>query len=241
MIFSFKEVLNSSWTIYKKHWKFIILLGVTTFFAQLFITLIQQGALQDNPFLAFILWMGSALLSIIVTLGWSKVLLALVRHNHADWDTFKTTPQQWLKFIKVFIWMAVYSCVIMFLATVPGLAIAGIGFIFQIQWLLIIGLVVSAIALICASLYVTIRYQFYKFAVLDFGEQRSLAVFRVSSRFTRGASLKLFGWILLSALLVIIGLLLAGIGLFIAIPIVSLGQAKIYTILKAHHEKAIAA
>ncbi len=224
----------TGWNIYKKHWKFIIPLGIATVVAQFFIRLIQQSVLEDHVFLGFVLWILGILVSIIVTIGWAKVNLALVRTHTATWETFKSTNEEWMHFFKAAVWVFLYAIGYMILALIPVMIIGLIGILTAVSWLQLVALSAAVIIMVVVGIYLSIRYQFYPFIVLDNKELNGKAIAQKSAHLTRGAMLMLFGWALLSVLIAIIGLLFAGIGLVIALPIISLVQVIIYEHLHKH-------
>lgn len=235
MKFSIKSVLTTGWHTFKTHWKFIILLGLATVVAQIIVKGAEQAAIDRSPLLGLILWLVSTILAIIISLGWSKVFLNLVRHNHADWDTFKTEPKQWLLSIKASLWLAAYSLGYMIIAALPFVITGIIGAYTDISWLQIASVSAGVIAITCVAVYMAIRYQFLTFSVIDSGTTHSKELFKQTGNLTNNNWSQLFGFALVTLLLAIAGLLCLGVGLIIVIPVVSLAKAKIYDMLKAHH------
>lgn len=238
MQFSFKEVLNTGWRTFKKNWKFIIGLGVLTLALQILIEITQQGIAQQSAVLAFILWLAGTLISIIITIGWAKVNLSLVRNHHATWNTFRSNPEEWARFIQVMLWALLYSALYVIATILPFAILGGIGLAIDSMMLQKIALGLGAISLAGVALYITIRFQFYTLAAIDTQEHSTHAIFKKSVALTHGQFWHLLGWLLASSLVILGGVILVGLGLFVAIPVVTIAQTKIYTILKAKHESA---
>jgi hypothetical protein len=235
MKFSFKSVLLTGWHTFKKNWKFIILLGFATVFAQMIVRGAEQAAIDRSPILSLALWLVSTILAVIISLGWSKVFLNLVRHNHADWNTFKTEPKQWLLYIKSSLWLAAYSFGYMIVAALPFIILGIIGSYTDIYWLQLASVIAGIAAATVVAVYMAIRYQFLSFSVIDATSSGSQELFKKTGVLTKDIWFQLFGFALVTILLAIVGVLCLVVGLIIVIPVVSIAQAKIYDMLKSHH------
>lgn len=236
MYFSFKEVLSAGWQIFKKNWKFIIGLGLSTLVLQIVLEIIQQGVRNRSVALGFILWLAATLISIIITYGWAKVNLNLVRNHHATWSTFRSNPEDWARLIQVILWALAYSVLYVIITVLPFAILGGIGLAIDSIILQKIALGLGSVALAGVALYITIRFQFYTLAAVDSRDPSTRSIFKHSVALTHGQFWHLVGWLLVSALVVLAGAILIGLGLFVAIPVVTLAQTKIYTILKSKHD-----
>ncbi|MEI8223720.1 MAG: hypothetical protein WCG20_01210 [bacterium] len=235
MKFSFKSVLLTGWHTFKNNWKFIILLGLATVFAQIIVRGAEQAAIDRSAILSLALWLVSTILAVIISLGWSKVFLNLLRHNHADWNTFKTEPKQWLLYIKSSLWLVAYSFGYMIIAALPFIILGIIGSYADVYWLQIASVIAGIVSVTVVAVYMAIRYQFLAFSVIDATSSGSRELYNKSGSLTKNAWFQLFGFALVSILLAIIGVLCLVVGLIIVIPVVSIAQAKIYDMLKSHH------
>lgn len=237
MTFSFKSVLLTGWQTFKKNWQFIILLGLATVIAQVIVKGAEQVTIDRSPILSLALWLVSTILAIIISLGWSKVFLGLVRHNHVNWDTFKTEPKQWLLYIKTSLWLAAYSFGYMFIAALPFIILGVIGSYTDVYWLQLGSVIAGVAAATGVGIYMAISYQFISFSVIDtpVNGSGSRELFKKSGQLTKNSWFQLFGFALVTVLLAIIGVLCLVVGLIIVIPVVSIAKAKIYDILKSHH------
>lgn len=238
-MFSFKGALKTGWDLFMTHWRFIISLGSITILVQFFVNGMQQISFESNPLLGMALWIAGTLISIIISLGWAKVFLSLVRHNHANWDTFKTEPSLWLHFIKVNIWYFLYWLGYVVVAIIPGIAIGLSGYFTEISWLSTTGVVALTVGIVVVSLYMGVRYQFTTFTVLDFSQLRSKAVFKKTGTLTNGSWWRLFLFNIVMGLLILLGIVCIVVGLIIAIPVVQLAHTKVYDILKSRHADSV--
>lgn len=229
--------LKSGWHTFKKNWKFIILLGIATVIAQIIVKGAEQASIDRSPILSIALWLVSTILAIIISLGWSKVFLQLVRHNHADWNTFKTEPKQWLLYIKTSLWLAAYSFGYMIIAALPFIILGIIGSYADVYWLQMGSVIAGIAAASGVGIYMAIRYQFLSLSVIDapVSSSGSRNLFKKTGAITEKHWFQLLGFALVTVLLAIIGVLCLVIGLIIVIPVVSIAKAKIYDILKSHH------
>lgn len=235
-VFSNREAIKTGWELFKANWKFIIVLGIGTTFAQIFVKAVQQGLGDRNPLLAGIVGLIAALITIIIGLGWSKVTLALVRGHHAGYETFRTEPSVWLQSIKATLWLILYILRNTLVVIIPGAILAGIGFGMDIEWLSIVGVVLGVTAGVLMMIYMSTKYQFLTYTVLDYPNEKSKNVFRKTGALTDGVWWKLFGFSVVTGLVTLAGLLCLLVGLVAAIPTVMLAKTKVYEILKNRHE-----
>lgn len=226
--FSIRKTVHLAWQIFVYHWKFILPLGAATVLAQLLITGAYQATMRNSPLLAMSLWSVSILFSMIISLGWSKIFLTIVRTNRASWETFKTEPVLWLHFLKTNIWYLLYVIGLMILVILPFGIIAIVGYMYHYEilakWSLLLGVGTSALVMI----YLEIRYQFIPFVVIDNPGLRSKVIFKKSGNITKKSFAKLVLFAVLSVGIAVLGLLMIGVGLIIAIPVIKIAQAKIY-------------
>ena len=230
--FSSKEVIRSSWQIFKKNWRFIFLAGIATVVVEILLQLVQKGAQRSGAIIDLIAAVFVIIIGIIVSIGWSKVLLLLTRTNHATWTDFESDAPVWLRYFKTAIWLGLYMIGYMIVAVIPFGIIALIGFLTHVKILAMIGGILAYIAFIAVLLFVAIRYQFYRYAVIDYPGFRSKAIFKKSGEITKGHFWKLVVFNLVLALMNLVGLLCLGVGLIITIPVSKLASTKVYEILK---------
>lgn len=229
--FSFNAMLKTGWSVFKNHWKFILGAGALTIALYLVMNILQTR-LDTIPVISTVFSFFTVLVGIILTLGWAKVLLSLIRNHDTRWETFKTKPRIWLQYVKTYLWYILYALVCAIGTALPGAIIAAIGFFTDIYWLLAVGVVLASAGFVLVFVYYMIRYQFINFAVLDYPELSSREVFKKAGLITKKHILQLLGFGIIVGLLNLLGVIPLGLGLIITIPVTKLAQTKIYTYLK---------
>ena len=96
-------------------------------------------------------------------------------------------------------------------------------------------MVAGVVAAVGVAVYMAVRYQFLAFSAIDTGIISSKELFTQTGNLTNNNWSQLFGFALVSILLVIIGVLCLVVGLIVVIPVIALAKAKIYDMLKSHH------
>lgn len=234
--FSNREAIKTGWRIFKANWKFVLGLGAVTTIIQMFVKAVQQGLVNDSAFLAFILGLAAALLSIIIGLGWSKISLLLIRSQTATWESFKTDPKLWLQAIKAGLWLIFYVFRNAIVAILPGAVLGIIGYSVHIEWLSALGIGLAAIGLLVVAVYMSVKYQFISYVVIDHPNINPRDIFKKSGDLTDGNWWKLLGFMLVTGLVILLGAVCLVVGLIAAIPTVMLAKTKVYEMLKSHHE-----
>lgn len=229
--FSFGPMLRSGWETFKKNWKFILLAGIATIIIYFLVNIVQMQ-FESILLISLLFSLVGILVGIVLTIGWTKVFLTLVRNTTAQWETFKTQPVIWLRYIKTYIWYILYMAVCAIGCAIPGAILATVGFFTDIYWLLVVGVVLASTGFVLTVIYYMIRYQFLNFAVLDYPELSSRAIFKQAGIITKGHLLKLFGFGVVVGLINLVGVIPLGLGLIITIPMTKLAQTKVYTTLK---------
>jgi hypothetical protein len=227
-------MIKSGYHLFKSHAKFIILAGLATVVVQLLLQLIQDGAQTNRGgmLVGLIVGLFVALIGIIITIGWSKVLLKISRGEGAVWNDFKSQPALWLRFIKGYLWYIGYFVVYAVVASIIFIIIAVIGLATHIGWLSTLGLVLGAVAFVLVSIYFSIKYQFLKYVILDNPEMRSRDTFRRAGAITKGSLVQLLGFAIVLGLVNLLGLICIVIGLIVSIPTTKIAQVKVYDFLK---------
>ncbi len=235
-VFSNRNALKTGWGLFRANWKFILVLGFITTLAQIFISAVEQGLDNHSAFLSGILGVIAILISIIIRLGWSKVALALVRKHDVDYKTFRTHPSLWLQSIKAVLWLILYGVRNTLLVLIPGAIIAGIGFSIKAEWLSIVGIVLGGGAAALVVIYMSIKYQFISYVVVEHSHENSKKVFTKSGALTDGVWWKLFGFSIVTGIITLGGALCFLVGLIAILPTIMLARTQVYEILKKRHE-----
>lgn len=234
---SFRSLVRSGWSIFKKHWKLLILAEIATFIINIILRLIQNRAewrLQTGDiFMPLIAIIFVVLVSIVIQLGWTKVFLKLVRMDQIGWDDFKTTPMVWARMIKATLWYLGYIIGYLAIFAIPILLIGGIvSLAHASEAAFIIQGPILGIVLCCVLVYVSIRYMFVTYVVLDSPEMSSHHVVKRAGTLTKKSFWKLLGIMILLGLFNLVGAICLVVGLFVTIPVSRLAKTKIYETLR---------
>ncbi len=221
-------LITSAWVTFKKHWKFIIPAVVTTGVLMAALQLLQK-ATENNIVSSLITGLISVVIGIAITLGWSRVLLLLVRHQHADWNSFKTDPKHWFAFFLARLLYGLFAIVPMIVFSISlGLVIRML-FISSITSipLFIITIILSIIAAILC-IWIGIRFMFISFVAIDHPELTAWKLLKKSGQITQGHVGKLFLLALLLVLVNIVGAIALIVGLLVSIPLSKIAMGYAY-------------
>ena len=227
-------MIKSGYNLFKNHAKFIILAGIATIIVQSLLQLIQSGARMNREgfFLEFIVTIFVALVGLVISIGWSKVFLKISRGDGANWNTFKSEPALWLKFIKTYLWYIGYFIAYTLAASILFIIITIIGITTGTFWLGIVGAILAGIAFVGVAIYFKVRYWFLNYVILDNPEMRSRDTFKHAGLLTKGSLFQLFGFMVVLGLLNLLGLICLVVGLLVTIPTGEIAKAKTYEFLK---------
>jgi uncharacterized membrane protein len=98
-----------------------------------------------------------------------------------------------------------------------------------------LAVMVGLIFLIIPGLYIAFRLQFFNLVLLEQDEPNFSEALKSSWEMTRGYVIDLLGIAIISAFIVMAGILALFVGIFIAIPVVSLMGVLVYRKLKANY------
>jgi glucan phosphoethanolaminetransferase (alkaline phosphatase superfamily) len=226
--FSIKEMLSASWHLFKANKRFIISAAAVTIVVNFLLQIIQSNSgTLGALFTLFI--------TILITIGWAKIFLGIVSNESVSWNTFKSEPVVWLRFIKTYVWYILYiigySVVVLIIPTI----ITIIGLATGIDAMVVVGVILGSTAFVFVNIYFGVRYQFLRFAVLEYSDLRSRDIFKKAGALTDGNFWKLFLFGMVLGLVNILGFICLVVGLFATIPTTKLAQTKVYHYLKSKH------
>ncbi len=226
------SAVSSAWSAFKKNWKFIIPAGIVTVVVMILLQTLQKSV-QDSPILGLIFALVSVVIGIAIALGWSQVILKLVRHQHVDWNSFKTNTNTWFPYFVSRLILGIFIFLSLLLIGIPLFFIIGSMMSASVP-LMIVGIIVG-IAGIALFIWIGIRYMFISFVAID-KNVNGWKIMKESARLTKGHTVELFVFILFIILINIIGLLLLVVGLIITIPVSKIATGYVYEHLKGKHE-----
>lgn len=226
--FSFTSSIASSWKVFKTHFKFIVPAIIASAAIMMLFQVLQNNT-EHRPILSFIVVVVSTVVSIAVSLGWSHVILKLIRYGSAAWTDFQTNTRTWLHY---FVARVLYGFCVLFgfvMIVVPLFMIVILSI--HVVWFIIVGSIISLAGLILVSWLMT-RYMFISLIAIDHPGMNGWKILKESAKMTKGSILKLFGFLLLVLLINIVGILVAFVGLLVTIPVTMIASGYVYEYLK---------
>lgn len=226
---------GESLSVFKKNWKFIISLGIITLALQILLNALYETSRSHESFLTFIIWGLMLFMGIVIKLGWASIFLKYSHGTHAAWETFRTTSDLWLQYIKVSLWYFVYLVGWSIFVAAPFLILTLIVTSFSLGTLIPVLGILGAVAVGIVLIYKIIQYQFAIYVVLEHTTIPASDAFKKAGSLTEKHMWFLFKYNLLSLGIIILGALCLGVGLIVALPVVKMTNARIYHYLKHHH------
>jgi uncharacterized membrane protein len=93
--------------------------------------------------------------------------------------------------------------------------------------------VIAAAAAFVAAMYFMLRYAFVRFAILE--DTEIIKSLRTSAHLTADRKWRLLGFVIVIAILNLLGAILLLVGLLVTIPVTMIAYAHLYATLHAHH------
>lgn len=229
-LFSTRSMISQAWNTFKKHWKFIIPAGIVT----TIISLAAQSLSgpRDNVLITLIGLVISTVVSIIIGLGWSQVMIRLIRNNKSDWNDFKTKPELWGRYFLVSLLYGIGLLLFIIIMIIGGI----IGFTASLIIIKIIGIILGLVGLI-GVIWLAIRMMFLPLVVIDNQNDTVKSLLKKSFSLTKGHVCNLVRLGLWQFLVIIAGIIALVIGLVIAIPVVYISTVLMYEHVKSVQDK----
>ncbi len=226
--FSFTATIQSSWDLVKKHLKFLLL---STAASAVILLVLQelQNLTEERGILSILAMVLSTVVGIAVSLGWSQVILKLIRHGKTTWHDFQTDTKIWVHYFLARVMYGIVSLISVTIAAVPVFMLIFLS-IYSVPFL-IIGSIAFIFGLSLFAWLLT-RYIFISFVAIDHPNINGWKLLKESAKITKGNMWRLFGFLLMVTLINIIGLLLFIVGLLVTVPITMIATAYVYDHLK---------
>lgn len=226
------QAVSSAWKVFKKNWKFLVPALIATI-AIMFVLQFLQTTVEGKRILALVVSVIAIIVGIMITLGWSKIVLKLVHNHETVWQDFKTDTKTWLSFFLARLLIGIF----MFAAIII--------FAFPISWAIgsiVAGLILPAILSIILSLsgiiliiWLSVRYMFISFIAVE-KKLNAWKMLSESSQLAKGHIIQLFIFWLLLILVNVIGALLVFVGLLVSVPVSMIATGYVYEHLKKKHQ-----
>jgi hypothetical protein len=212
--------IRKAWNVFKPNWKFIVPAALATILIYGAFQVLS-GISRGHAGASFVVAIISIVLSLALSLGWSQVVLKLVRSGSAKWPDFKTSPKTWVHYFLARIIYGVFSLIAVLVILIPvfvAIMHAGSG-----AAAIVICAVVGILGL-ALLIWLALRFMFISFIAADQPTLRGWGIIKASWRLTkhRGWKILLFSLliILLNIVINIAGVILLILGLLGVIPLV---------------------
>lgn len=206
--------VKKSFNSFKEHWK-VLIPSILIFYALMFI---GDMVLSKQGFLGMLVYQ---LGSIFISIGITRLFLSVADNKKPSIGLiFKgTTAKQFFTVLGIVIICILCGFILASLIGITGFATMIMGNLLMASILVLLLIFLITILVIAIS--------FYMYAIID-KDKGIISSLSYSWAITKGVRFKLFVLGVVSIFIIILGLIALGVGLFVAIPIVSVMQAHIY-------------
>lgn len=223
--FSIKESYRNAWALYKKNWKFITVTYLIVFGVEIASSVIRSSVPKNAAGIAIILAIISSAIQMLVGIGTVVIFLKLVDRKKAEYsDLFKSYKY----FLNYFLGAILYGIIVCGLPVLVILVALTLGAFKGNE--INAGLIVLIVGLIISfpiAIYLSLRYQFYSYFIVDKNLPPVEAI-KASSKATQGVKWKLFGFGFVHAGVALLGLLALWIGIIVAAPLIAIATIFAY-------------
>lgn len=236
-IFSKEEAIQYGWNTTKKNIGFFIGLIVIMIVVSTIMGAIQS-ALKNHAFLSFIVNVGSIVLNIIMSIGITKILLALYDNKVLSYKELFTNWKLFWKYLGA----SLLQTLIVLIGCIPAILFL-IFAVFQsisngaassaadILFIIAVTFILSLL-----GIYLQFRYYFVCYFVID-KNYGPLEALHGSAHITNGSKWNLFLLNILFMLINIIGIICILVGLLFTIPLTMMASVYVYKKLSGTEEK----
>jgi uncharacterized membrane protein len=225
--FSISEALSYGWETFKKHWKFLVPYFLIILIIQFVFSYFggEKSPLGSGAILISII---SLFVSIFISASIYKTMLMIYSNEKVSLskNIFTTTRKETWKFFKVAFCVGLFYLPIFF--TFPLIITLFFGGA-SISIMIILLLVLVYI------LFISIIFGYALYISLD-TSYKVIETVKYSFKITKGNVGKIFAFMIASGFVILLGLICLGIGLLVAIPVVSLAQVYVYKKLDAAYQ-----
>jgi len=200
---SISNIVSEAWTLFKEHASSIIVILLVYLVTNSIISFIGVAVMGDSILITFIFQIIQSIIGIILALGFNRILLNIINGESYEVNTLFSQTN--------------FSLV---LNTIIGSVVIGIA------------IIVGLVFLILPGLYIAFRLQFFNYALLEQETPNFSDAIKTSWDMTKGHVIDLVVIAIVSGIIVIGGVLALIIGLFVAIPVISLMSVLVYKNLK---------
>ena len=225
--FSINEALNYGWALFKQNKKVLAL-------AALVYLVITNAQNMDMAFpelptvLEYAIVALFGLLSILVQIGWYKMLLKVMDGVPVKIGELFAHTRLFFRYIGALILYIIVTGIPVLVGSILWWFVMSSGHV----WLAVV-VGAACVAAGIASVYLALKYHFVLVLVIDKEEMGIREAFKVSAKMTEGVKWKLVGLCFMTLLLIILGAIVFVVGVLATFPTAILAYLSIYRKLLA--------
>ncbi|MDO8515519.1 MAG: hypothetical protein Q7S14_03390 [bacterium] len=209
-----KEAFKNGWQKFKENWKLLVVVQIIS----IILSAIFNSLTENYPLVII----PTVILGVIMGIGITKIYLKVFDGESASIKDLFLHYKLFLKFI----FAQFVSGLVGIVAVIPLILATLLPVLINNNMTLIVGLVLGSAGLVFL-IHVSIRLMFVQYLVVD-KQLGPVAAVKGSFAVTKGHVLSLLGFGVVSFLVVILGVLALFVGLFVAIPVISLATVFVY-------------
>ncbi len=227
-----KEAFRNGWQKFKENWKLLVVVQFASIAISAVFNLVTDNVPSDFWYVSLVVYLVTVVLGVVMGIGMIKVYLKVFDGQPASLKDLFLHYKLFLKFILAQIVAGLVGAV----AVAPF--ILTILFIFATDTIRVQNALfgffdgILIIASVLFIFYIGMRLMFVQYLVVD-KELGPVAAVKGSFAITKGHVMSLLGFGVMSFLVAILGVLALVVGLFAAIPVISLATVYVYRKISA--------
>ena len=226
------EIIIRTWNIIKEHLPLLVLTVLFMFTLNIIFSVVQDKIMMQTTYRSIIFISAAFLFQAGLNLGMIRISLNMINQKNVYFSLLFSSFHMLIPSVLASL---VYIC-ILFIAALPGLLllIYSSGGIASIN----IFSILSIILLIAPATYLSVRFQFYNYFLID-EECEIIESLKKSANISHGHILELFVIGAMLSIITLISIIPLGLGLLISIPLSTTTLTYIYMVLskKIHINK----
>jgi len=226
------EIIIRAWNIIKEHLPLLVLTVLFMFTLNIIFSVVQDKIMVQTTYRSIIFISAAFLFQAGLNLGMIRISLNMINKKNVYFSLLFSSFHMLIPSVLASL---VYIC-ILFIAALPGLLllIYSSGGIASIN----IFSILSIILLIAPATYLSVRFQFYNYFLID-EECEIIESLKKSANISHGHILELFVIGAMLSIITLISIIPLGLGLLISIPLSTTTLTYIYMVLskKIHINK----
>ena len=218
------EIIIRTWNIIKEHLPLLVLTVLFMFTLNIIFSVVQDKIMVQTTYRSIIFISAAFLFQAGLNLGMIRISLNMINQKNVYFSLLFSSFHMLIPSVLASL---VYIC-ILFIAALPGLLllIYSSGGIASIN----IFSILSIILLIAPATYLSVRFQFYNYFLID-EECEIIESLKKSANISHGHILELFVIGAMLSIITLISIIPLGLGLLISIPLSTTTLTYIYMIL----------